>query len=92
MEIKGEKVKITKMICPNWKEMGDLMDFDDRASQVSIIDMQTSNLEDCLIEVLRLWLQGESRAYKPASWRTFIELLNDCNHGTLSAKLEEHFH
>ena len=91
MEIGSEKVKIIETICTKWKKIGEILDFDDLGSKVSIIDTQTNNVENHLTEVLKLWLHGESRAYTPASWRTFIQLLNDCEYRCLAATLEEQF-
>ena len=91
MEIGSEEIKITEITCNAWKTMGELLDFDDLGSKVSTIEKETCGLEDCLIKVLRLWMKGESRAYKPASWRTFIKLLRDSGHQALAKKIGDHF-
>ena len=67
------------------------MDFDDLGSKISLIEEETSNLEDRLIRVLRLWLNGESRTYKSASWRTLILLLKESGYSALAEKLNMHF-
>ena len=91
MEIGSEKIKITEIMCDAWKNIGLLLNFDDLGSKVSTIEKETNGLEDCLIEVLRLWMKGESRDYKPTSWRTFIELLRDSGHHALAKKIGDHF-
>ena len=91
LEIGEEKLKIMESVCPQWKTMGTLMNFDDLGSKISIIEEETSILEDRLIRVLRLWLNGESRNYKPASWRTLILLLKDGGHSALAEKINNHF-
>ena len=91
LESGEEKIKIMESVCPQWKTIGTLMDFDDLGSKISLIEEETSNLEDRLIRVLRLWLNGEGRTYKPASWRTLILLLKDCGYSALAEKLNMHF-
>ena len=91
IEIGNEKIKITVITCKAWKNIGELLDFDDLGSKVSSIKAETSGLEDRLIEVLLLWMKGESRDYKPASWRTFIKLLRDSGHHALAKKIDDHF-
>ncbi len=41
--------------------------------------------------MLKLWLKGESRSYKPPSWKTLSTLLKDSKHSVLAAKLDKHF-
>ena len=90
LEIGEEKVKIMESVCPRWKTIGTLMDFDDLGSKISLIEVETSTLEDRLTRVLRLWLNGESRTYKPASWRTLILLLKDSGCSALAEKINMH--
>ena len=78
-------------MCNKWRNIGELLDFDDSGNRVTIIGKQTSELETCLTEVWQLWLNGESRDYQPASWRNLIELLKDSDHSVLAAELDKHF-
>ena len=88
MKIRSGKIKITERLCTEWKTIGQLLDFDDYGSKVLKIEEQTRDMEDCLTQVLSLWLQGRSRAYKPATWKTFVELLKDCDQNSLASELE----
>ena len=90
MIIGSGKIKITERICTEWKTIGQLLDFDDYGNIVLKIAEQTRDMEDCLTQVLSLWLQGRSRAYKPATWKTFIELLKDSDNNATAAELERH--
>ena len=91
MEIGIEEIKITEIMCTAWKTMGELLDFDNLGSKVTTIEKETLGLENCLVKVLRLWMKGESRDYKPASWRTFIKLLRDSGNSALAKKIDDHF-
>ena len=91
MEIGSEKIKITEITCNAWKNIGELLDFDDFGSKVSSIKTETCVLEDRVIEVLLLWMKGESRDYNPATWRTFIKLLRESGHQALANKIDDHF-
>ena len=91
MDIGSENIKITEITCDAWKKIGLLLNFDDLGSKVLTIEEETKGQENCLIEVLRLWMKGQSRDYKPASWRTFIELLRDSGHHALEKKLDDYF-
>ena len=91
MEIGIEEIKITEITCTAWKTIGELLDFDDLGSKVSTIEKETRGLENCLIEVLKMWMKGESRGYKPASWKTFIKLLRHSGHRALAKTLDDHF-
>ena len=88
MKIRSGKIKITERLCTEWKTIGQLLDFDDYGSKVLKIEEQTRDMEDCLTQVLSLWLQGRSRAYKPATWKTFVELLKDSDQNSLASELE----
>ena len=91
LEIGEEKIKIMESVCPQWKTIGTLMDFDDLGSKISLIEEETRTLEDRLNRILRLWLNGESRYYKPASWGTLILLLRESGYSALAGKLSMHF-
>ena len=88
MKIRSGKIKITERLCTQWKTIGHLLDLDDYGNEVLKIEKQTKDMEDCLTQVLSLWLQGRSRAYNPATWKTFIELLKDSDQNSLAAELE----
>ena len=64
MKIRSGKIKITERLCTEWKTIGHLLDFDDYDNEVLKIEKQTKDMEDCVTQVLSLWLQGRSRAYK----------------------------
>ena len=88
MKIRSGKIKITERLCTEWMTIGHLLDFDDFGNEVLKIEKQTKDMENCLTQVLSLWLQGRSRAYKPATWKTFVELLKDSDQNSLAAELE----
>ena len=90
IKIGSRKVKITETVCKKWKEIGELLDFDDSGNRVTIIGNETNGLENCLTEVWQRWRNGESRDYQPASWRKLIELLEDIDHRALAAELDNH--
>ena len=88
MITRSGKIKITERLCTEWKTIGQLLDFDDYGDEVLKIEEQTKDMEDCLTKVLSLWLKGRSRAHKPATWKTFIELLKDSDQNSLASELE----
>ena len=77
------KVQIINSIAPQWKTIGDLMDFDDDGNKVDLIANEHKEDVACCRKVFTLWLKGTH-----ATWRNLIDLLNDCEMGELIQEIK----
>ena len=86
----GEKIKIIESVAPQWKELGDLLDFDPEGRTVQLIEV---NLQKdhfaCCREMLVYWLKGKGRE---ATWGVLIELLDDIDQSELARKVKNALH
>ena len=83
----GNKVCIIKRLAPHWTVMGDLLEFDDDGTQLSIIeDKYQDNPEACCRAMFQHWLKGNG--VEPCSWCKLIELLRDCSQEELAEEIE----
>ena len=84
----GNKIRIIKRLAPYWQDLGLILDFDKSGSQLVIIEQKCrGDPEACCREMLQYWVKGNG--VKPCSWRTLIELLDDCDQQTLSEEIQE---
>ena len=85
----GGKIKIIKRLSPNWKGLGDLLDFDDDGTQLRIIEKRYPNdPEECCRAMFQYWLAGNG---VKCSWSSLIELLKDCDEEVLAKDIEAAF-
>ena len=86
----GEKIKIIESVAPQWKELGDLLDFDPEGRTVQLIEvnLQKDHLA-CCREMLVYWLKGKGRE---ATWGVLIELLDDIDQSELARKVKNALH
>ena len=82
----GGKINIIKRLAPNWKGLGDLLDFDVDGTQLRIIEKRYSNdPEECCRAMFQYWLAGNG---VKCSWSSLIELLKDCDEEVLAKDIE----
>ena len=87
----GEKIKIIESVAPQWKELGDLLDFDHEGRILELIEannQQKSRVESCR-EMFVYWLRGKGRE---ATWGVLIELLDDIHQSELAKKVKTALH
>ena len=87
----GEKIKIIESVAPQWKELGDLLDFDHEGRTLELIEannQQKSRVESCR-EMFVYWLRGKGRE---ATWGVLIELLDDIDQSELAKKVKTALH
>ena len=86
----GEKIKIIESVAPQWKELGDLLDFDPEGRTLELIEAnQQKDHVACCREMFVYWLRGKGRE---ATWEVLIELLADIDQSELAKKVETTLH
>ena len=77
---------IIRSLAPNWKNFGDLLEFDAVGEQLELIEAEhkLNGPEACCREMFRHWLKGNG---KPATWKTLLELLEDCDQKHLAKQI-----
>ena len=83
----GEKIKIIESVAPQWKELGDLLDFDSEGRTLELIEAnnQQKGPVACCREMFVYWLKGKGRE---ATWGVLIELLDDIDQSELARKVK----
>ena len=82
----GEKIKIIESVAPQWKELGDLLDFDPEGRTLELIEAnQQKDHLACCREMFVYWLKGKGRE---ATWGVLIEILDDINQSELARKVK----
>ena len=83
----GHIVRIIKTLKPNWKIVGDLLEFDDTGTRLlDIEDNNRGNPETSCRDMFQLWLMGEGK--QPSSWRALLEILRDGDMKSLATEIE----
>ena len=87
----GEKIKIVESVAPQWKELGDLLDFDPEGRTLELIEAnnQQKGPVACCREMLVTWLKGKGRE---ATWEVLIELLEDIDQSELAKMVKTALH
>ena len=87
----AEKIKIIESVAPQWKELGDLLDFDPEGQTIKLIEAnhQQKGHVACCREMFVAWLQGKGRQ---ATWEVLIELLDDIDHSELAKMVTTALH
>ena len=87
----GEKIKIIEAVAPQWKELGDLLDFDPEGRTLELIEAnpQLKGPVACCREIFVYWVKGKGRK---ATWEVLIELLDDIDQSELAKKIETALH
>ena len=87
----GEKIKIIESVAPQWKELGDLLDFDPDGQTLKLIEAnnQLRGPVAYCREMFVTWLQGKGRE---ATWEVLIELLDDIDHSELAKTVTTALH
>ena len=82
----GEKIKIIESVAPQWKELGDLLDFDPEGRTLELIEAnnQLKGHVACCREMFVTWLKGKG---KETTWEVLIELLNDTGQSELAKQV-----
>ena len=82
----GEKIKIIESVAPQWKELGDLLDFDPEGQTLELIEAnQQKDHLACCREIFVYWLKGKGR---DATWGVLFELLDDIEQSELVGKVK----
>ena len=83
----GEKIKIIESVAPQWKKLGDLLDFDPEGRTIELIEakIQQKGRVECCREMFVYWLRGKGRE---ATWEVLIELLDDIDQSELAKKVK----
>ena len=83
----GEKIKIIESVAPQWKELGDLLDFDPEGRTLELIEAnhQLRGHVACCREMFVTWLKGKGRE---ATWEVLIELLDDIDQSELAKQVK----
>ena len=84
-----QKIEIIKMVAPQWRDIGDLLDFDASGETLQRIQANEGQrgVESCCRSMFQHWLQGNG-VQQPASWATLLEILEDCNFIRLAAQVK----
>ena len=87
----GEKIKIIESVAPQWKELGDLLDFDPEGRTLELIEAnnQQKGPVACCREMFVSWLKGKG---KEATWEVLIELLGDVDQSELGKQVKTVLH
>jgi len=88
--VTGEKIKIIESVAPQWKELGDLLDFDSEGRTLELIEAkQQKDPVACCREMFVTWLRGKGRE---ATWEVLIELLHEVDQSELAKKVKSALH
>ena len=83
----GEKIKIIESVAPQWKELGDLLDFDTEGRTLELIEAnnQQKGHVACCREMFVYWLKGGG---KDTTWEVLVELLDDIEQSELAKQVK----
>ena len=86
----GQKIEIVKTVASQWRDIGDLLDFDASGETLQKIqaDEGQRGVESCCRSMFQHWLQGNGM--QPASWATLLEILADSQFAALGADIRKH--
>ena len=86
-----KKIKIIESVAPQWKELGDLLDFDPEGRTLELIEAnnQLKGNVACCREMFVSWLKGKGRE---ATWEVLIELLDDIDQSELAKQVKTALH
>ena len=86
----GQKIEIVKTVASQWRDVGDLLDFDASGETLQRIqaDEGQKGVESCCRSMFQHWLQGNG--VRPASWATLLEILEDSRFVSLAADVRRH--
>ena len=86
----GQKIEIIKMVASQWKDVGDLLDFDASGETLQRIqaDEGQGGVKSCCRSMFQHWLQGNG--VRPASWTTLLKILEDSLFVSLAADVRRH--
>ena len=82
---KLHKLRIVQSICPQWRNIGNLLDISDSVLE-STLSHYRGDLEECCYAVLRRWLDNGSPDY-PLTWEGLLELLEDADCAQVAEEL-----
>ena len=85
----GKKINIITKVTPRWQTFGDLLEFDEDGTTLGVIESNHLKAEVCCRAMFQHWIKGNG--VRPCSWRKLIELLEDCDFGTLSEEVSTVF-
>lgn len=83
----GQKIEIIKLVAPQWKQLGALLDFDTEGRTVDLIEAEhkLNGPVDCCQATMKLWLRGKGI---DATWAALIELLDDIDQSELAKQVK----
>ena len=86
--VQGKKIHIINRLAPCWHRLGALLDFDERGTQLDTIEKtHPTDPKTCCQAMFQHWMNGNG--VKPCSWRTLIELLQDCDQQALAEEIQD---
>ena len=63
------------------------MDFDATGKKLQLIEKDKHEVEACCLEMFQHWLEGNGK--QPASWKTLVHILKDCDFKALASKITD---
>ena len=83
----GEKIKIIESVALQWKQLGDLLDFDPEGRTLELIEAnnQLKGHVACCREMFVMWLKGKG---KEVTWEELIDILEDIDQSELAKKVK----
>ena len=82
-------IDIKNALAADWKEFGYYFDFDNDGSFLNLIETECGKHKPvaCYQEMMMKWIKG--RGEQPASWRTFLKLLQQFGRNVLAKNIED---
>ena len=83
----GKKIKIIASLAPLWRDLGFLMNFDQRGTEVETIEKKyRGDPKECCCAMFQHWLNGNG--VRPCSWHKLIELIDDIDQEVLAQEIQ----
>ena len=85
----GEKIEIIKLLAPDWKAYGVLLNFDDLGAQLSLIEARYGHTNPlaCCRDMMIHWLSGNGE--QPTTWKTLLGILEDGGSAYLAEQIKQ---
>ena len=83
-----ELYRLIERVSTKWRKMGTLIDLEQNIL-VSIDQRLRGNVEQCWLEVMQKWLDGQGRERYPTSWEGLCSLLVDIGSPRVAQELKD---